>query len=220
MCNYYRQVKVLHGKNKAETLLQDFVVSTGKCKFRLFCCRTQLLVFQTSVFLRTLCVFRDQLILFGVYCCAFVDFFSQYCCPVNFKTAEKSTPKPFSIGLRAFFFRKKAPRKTNNDGRIRRIGAGQETNGVAQSALSKEGECPFLVEEKRPLLLLLSVPTPRDGSPWCKCLQMGRDSVFGACSNSRDKAKSRWFSKSKSVCAGGSGQYLDFALYGRRSAAG
>ena len=148
MCNYYRQVKVLHGKNKAETLLQDFVVSTGKCKFRLFCCRTQLLVFQTSVFLRTLCVFRDQLILFGVYCCAFVDFFSQYCCPVNFKTAEKSTPKPFSIGLRAFFFRKKAPRKTNNDGRIRRIGAGQETNGVAQSALSKEGECPFLVEEK------------------------------------------------------------------------
>ena len=28
------------------------------------------------------------------------------------------------------------------------MGAGQETNGVAQSALSKEGECPFLVEEK------------------------------------------------------------------------
>ena len=34
-----------------------------------------------------------------------------------------------------------------------------------------------------------------------------------------DMAKSRQFSKSKSVCAGWSGQYLDFALYGRRSAA-
>ena len=32
-----------------------------------------------------------------------------YCCPVNFKTAEKSSPKPFRIGLRAFFFEKQAP---------------------------------------------------------------------------------------------------------------
>jgi len=32
-----------------------------------------------------------------------------YCCPVNFKTAEKSTPKPFSMGLRAFFFKKSKP---------------------------------------------------------------------------------------------------------------
>mgnify|MGYP000892399717 CR=1 FL=1 len=29
---------------------------------------------------------------------------SRYCCPVNFKTADKSSPKPFRIGLRAFFF--------------------------------------------------------------------------------------------------------------------
>ena len=35
-----------------------------------------------------------------------------------------------------------------------------------------------------------------------------------------DMAKSRRVSKSKSVCAGWSGQYLDFALCGRRSAAG
>ena len=28
-------------------------------------------------------------------------------------------------------------------------GAGQETNGLVQSALAKEGECPFLVEEKQ-----------------------------------------------------------------------
>ena len=33
-------------------------------------------------------------------------------------------------------------------------------------------------------------------------------------------AKSRRFCKSKSVCVGWSGQYLDFALYRRRSAAG
>ena len=29
------------------------------------------------------------------------------------------------------------------------MGAGQESNGLAQSALSKESECPFLVEEKQ-----------------------------------------------------------------------
>ena len=29
------------------------------------------------------------------------------------------------------------------------MGAGKETNGLAQSALSKEGACPFLVEEKQ-----------------------------------------------------------------------
>ena len=32
-----------------------------------------------------------------------------HCCPVNFQTAEKSIPKPFRIGLRAFFFKKQAP---------------------------------------------------------------------------------------------------------------
>ena len=36
-------------------------------------------------------------------------FTSKYCCPVNFKTAEESSPKPFRIGLRAFFFEKQAP---------------------------------------------------------------------------------------------------------------
>ena len=33
--------------------------------------------------------------------------------------------------------------------RIHRTGAGQETNELVQSALSKESECPFLVEEKQ-----------------------------------------------------------------------
>ena len=74
--------------------------------------------------------------------------FPIYCCPVNFKTAEKSNPKPFSIGFRVFFFKDQAP-----ESQIMMVGfaagAGQEPNGLAQSALSKEGECPFLVEEKQ-----------------------------------------------------------------------
>ena len=36
-------------------------------------------------------------------------FVQKYCCPVNFKTAEETFPKPFRIGLRAFFFKKQAP---------------------------------------------------------------------------------------------------------------
>lgn len=47
--------------------------------------------------------------------------FRYYCCPENFKTAEKYTPKPFGIGLRAFFSKSRPP-KSNNDGRIRRPG--------------------------------------------------------------------------------------------------
>ena len=44
-------------------------------------------------------------------------------------------------------------------------------------------------------------------------------SAFFSVPRGGDMAKSRLFSKSKSVCVGWSGQYLDFALYGRRSAA-
>ena len=39
----------------------------------------------------------------------FTSMFLNYCCPVNFKTAQESSPKPFRIGLRAFFFKKQAP---------------------------------------------------------------------------------------------------------------
>ena len=35
--------------------------------------------------------------------------FDIYCCPVNLQTAQESFPKPFRIGLRAFFFKKQAP---------------------------------------------------------------------------------------------------------------
>ena len=34
---------------------------------------------------------------------------NNYCCPVNFQTAQESSPKPFRIGLRGFFFKKQAP---------------------------------------------------------------------------------------------------------------
>jgi len=62
------------------------------------------------------------------------------------QNGRKIHPEALYNRTSGFLFQKKqAPRKSNNDGRIRRPGAGQETNGVAQSALSKEGECPFLV---------------------------------------------------------------------------
>ena len=79
----------------------------------------------------------------------------------------------------------------------------------------------FLWKKNRPLLLLLSVQTPR-GACCCRAnvSRLGGRASLEAIPIGRDKAKSRWFSKSKSICAGGSGQYLDFALYGRHSAAG
>ena len=36
-------------------------------------------------------------------------FITNYCCPVNFQTAQESSPKPFRIGLRGFIFKKQAP---------------------------------------------------------------------------------------------------------------
>ena len=37
------------------------------------------------------------------------DLSNNYCCPVNFQTAQESSPKPFRIGLRGFIFKKQAP---------------------------------------------------------------------------------------------------------------
>ena len=108
--------------------------------------------------------------------------FRYYCCPENFKTAEKYTPKPFGIGLRAFFSKSRPP-KSNNDGRIRRPGQDKSRMDLPKARCPKKASAPFLWKKNRPMLLLLSVPTPRDGSPWCKCLPIGKDSVFGACSN-------------------------------------
>ena len=92
--------------------------------------------------------------------------------------------------------------------------------GSPKARWPKKASAPFLVEENIPLLLLLSVPTPGACCSRANVSRLGGTASLEAIPIGRDKAKSRWFSKSKSVCAGGSGQYLDFALYGRRSAAG
>ena len=64
------------------------------------------------------------------------------------QNGRKIQPEALYNRTSGFLFQKASPAKSNNDGRIRRIGAGQEPNGLARSALSKEGECPLLVEEK------------------------------------------------------------------------
>ena len=47
----------------------------------------------------------------------------------------------------------------------------------------KKASAPFLWKKNRSLFLLLSVPTPRGVSQSCKYLPIGKDSVFGACSD-------------------------------------
>ena len=70
----------------------------------------------------------------------------------------------------------------------------------------REGESPlFLWNKSLPLAPLLSVQTQR-GALSRKCHPMLRDSSFWPVLIDRDKAKSRRFSKSKSVCAGWSGK--------------
>ena len=79
--------------------------------------------------------------------------------------------------------------------------------GDARITLPQEGERPFSYGTKASSLpLLLSVQTKRVASLSRKCHPILRNSAFWGCSDRcRDKAKSRWFSKSKSVCAGWSG---------------
>ena len=55
--------------------------------------------------------------------------------------------------------------------------------GLPKAPYPKKASAPFLWKKNRPLFLLLSVPTPRGVLPWCKCLPMGRDSVFGGYSD-------------------------------------
>ena len=88
------------------------------------------------------------------------------------------------------------------------MGAGQETNGVAQSALVQRKRVPLsLWKKNRPLFLLLSVQTPRGACcSRANVSRLGGRASLEAIPIGRDKAKSRWFSKSKSVCAGGSGK--------------
>ena len=79
--------------------------------------------------------------------------------------------------------------------------------GDARITLSQEGERPFSSGTKASSLrLLLSVQTQRVASLSCKCHPILRNSAFWSVLIDRDKAKSRRFSKSKSVCAGWSGK--------------
>ena len=85
--------------------------------------------------------------------------------------------------------------------------AGQETNGRRKNHVAARRRTPlFLWNKTGFLLLLLSVQTKRVASLSSKCHPMLRDSAFWEGSDRcRDKTKSRRFSKSKSVCAGWSG---------------
>ena len=88
---------------------------------------------------------------------------------------------------------------------------------LSKARWPKKASAPFLWKKNRPLLLLVSVQTPfrTISNPYkaqgaCRSRanvsRLGGTASFGAVSIGRDKAKSRWFSKSKSVCAGGSGK--------------
>ena len=83
---------------------------------------------------------------------------------------------------------------------------GQETNGRRKNHVVARRRTPlFLWNISLFLAPLLSVQTQRVASLSCKCHPILRNSAFGPVLIDRDKAKSRRFSKSKSVCAGWSG---------------
>ena len=131
--------------------------------------------------------------------------FPIYCCPVNFKTAEKSNPKPFSIGLRAFFFKDQAP-----ESQIMMVGfaAGGRTRA--------EWACPKRVVQRRRVSLSCGRKTslcssyfpyqPQGAGRRANVSRLGGTASLGPVPIGRDQAKSRWFSKSKSICVGGLGK--------------
>ena len=84
---------------------------------------------------------------------------------------------------------------------------GQETNGRRKNHVVARRRTPLFLWNKSLFLApLLSVQTQRVASLSCKCHPILRNSAFGPVLIDRDKAKSRRFSKSKSVCAGWSGK--------------
>ena len=58
-------------------------------------------------------------------------------------------------------------------------GQDKKRMGLPKARCLKKASVPFLWKKNRSLFLLLSVPTPRGVSQSCKCLPIGRDSVFG-----------------------------------------
>ena len=87
------------------------------------------------------------------------------------------------------------------------MGAGQETNGVAQSALVQRRRVPFSCGGKTGLCSSFFPYKPQGACrSRANVSRLGGRASLEAIPIGRDKAKSRWFSKSKSVCAGGSGK--------------
>ena len=86
-------------------------------------------------------------------------------------------------------------------------GQDKKRMGLPKARCPKKASALSLWKKNRSLLLLLSVPTPR-GACCCRAnvSRLGGRASLEAIPIGRDKTKSRWFSKSKSVCAGGSGK--------------
>ena len=86
-------------------------------------------------------------------------------------------------------------------------GQDKKRKGVPKARCPKKASALSLWKKNRPLLLLLSVQTPRGACrSRANVSRLGGRASLEAIPIGRDKAKSRWFSKSKSVCAGGSGK--------------
>ena len=110
------------------------------------------------------------------------------------QNGRKIHPEALWHRTAGFLFQKAAPpKKINNDGRIGCPGAGQKTNGLAQSALSEESECPFSCGRKTGLCssFFPSQPQRVDRSR-ANVSRLGGTAPFGVVSIGRDKAKSRW----------------------------
>ena len=108
------------------------------------------------------------------------------------QNCRKIQPEAFYHRTSGFLFQKASLRKSNNDVRIRSPGAGQETNGLAQSALSKEGECPFSCGRKISLCSSFFPYQPQRGVS-----RLGGTASLGPVPIGRDQAKSRWVQQVK-----------------------
>ena len=115
------------------------------------------------------------------------------CCPGKLKNGRKIQLEALLNRTSGFLFQKASPQKSINDDRIRRMGAGQETNGVAQSALSKESECPFSCGRKTGLCSSFFPYKPQGACrSRANVSRLGGRASFGTVPIGRDKAKSRW----------------------------
>ena len=137
------------------------------------------------------------------------------------QNGRKIPPEALLNRTSGFLFQKESPKKRTMMVGFAARGQEKKRMGLPKARCPKKASAPFLWKINRPLLLLLSVPTPRSGSPWCKCLPIGRDSVFGGYSDRVGIRQNPDGSVSQRAFAPeGREMYLDFALYGRRSAAG